>query len=184
MKKIFIGGSRHVSRLNAEVRKRIDKITSQKFWVLVGDANGADKAVQLYLHSKNYPNVEVFCSEGICRNNVGNWTIRAVLADTRERNADFYSAKDRVMAQEAEYGLMLWDGKSIGTLMNLARLIDLHKKSVVYIVPDKSFTELHDDDDWRSFMSRRDTTVRDKLRKRASLERSKLSEQPSLLDRA
>lgn len=147
MKRIFIGGSRRVSRLNAEVRQRLDNITSQGFAVLVGDANGADKAVQLYLHSKHYQNVEVFCTEGVCRNNVGNWPLRPVPADTRERNADFYSAKDRVMAQEATHGLMLWDGKSIGTLMNLQRLVSHDKKAVLYTVPDKAFTEFRSDAD-------------------------------------
>ena len=49
MKAVFIGGSRRISRLNAEVRSRLDRIVDQKLPVLVGDANGADRSVQQYL---------------------------------------------------------------------------------------------------------------------------------------
>jgi len=170
MTKVFVGGSRHVSRLNAAVRKRLDNITSKNFCILVGDANGADKAVQLYLRSKKYQNVEVFCTEGVCRNNIGNWELRPVPAGTRERNAEFYSAKDRVMAKEATIGLMLWDGKSIGTLMNVYRLLKLRKKAVIYTVPDEEFTEFRTNDEWHSFIARRDSGIQEKLKQRASLE--------------
>ena len=136
MTKVFIGGSRHVSRLNAQVRKRIDNIIEKEFPILIGDANGADKAVQQYLHSNHYKNVEVFCSDGICRNNIGDWEIRSISVGTRKRNVQFYSAKDRIMAQEATFGLMLWDGKSIGTLLNVA-LVPFHvtQSSAPFIMP-------------------------------------------------
>jgi adenine-specific DNA-methyltransferase len=85
--------------------------------VVIGDANGADKAIQQYLHSRGYRNVEVFCSDGECRNNVGEWTVRAVAVATPERDFRFYSAKDQEMAEAATVGFMIWDGKSIGTLV-------------------------------------------------------------------
>lgn len=170
MTKVFVGGSRHVSRLNTQVRERLDNIMAQNFLVLVGDANGADKAVQLYLHEHRYCNVEVFCTEGACPNNIGRWPLRAVPATSVERNADFYSAKDRVMASEATVGFMLWDGKSIGTLMNLHRLLRLDKKAVIYTVPTKTFTELRSDQDWASFIAGRDANTRNKLMHRATRE--------------
>lgn len=43
---IFIGGSRHVSRLSSQVRERINNVMNKEHDVVVGDANGADKAVQ------------------------------------------------------------------------------------------------------------------------------------------
>jgi len=46
MTRVFIGGSRRLTRLNADVQRRIDKIIEQGFPILVGDANGADKAVR------------------------------------------------------------------------------------------------------------------------------------------
>ena len=187
MTTVFVGGSRHVARLNAQVTKRIDNIIVQEFDILVGDANGADKAVQLYLHSKNYRSVVVFCTEGACRNNVGDWELRSVPAETRERNAEFYSAKDRVMAREATIGLMLWDGKSIGTLMNVYRLLGLGKKAVVYTVPEKEFTEFRTNDEWDLFIDHRESHIQEKLKQRATLEATanrRSSGQESLFERS
>lgn len=170
MTTVFVGGSRHVSRLDAEVRKRLDTIVANGLPVLVGDANGADKAIQLYLHSKSYENVEVFCTDGSCRNNVGGWAVRRVPAATSQRNAEFYSAKDRAMAQEATVGLMVWDGKSVGTLMNVQRLLNLHKKAVVYAVPEREFMEFRTLEQWDAFVSSRSQALRTKLQQRSGLE--------------
>ena len=112
MMKVFVGGSRHVSQLNAEVRERLDNIVRKGLPVLIGDATGADKAVQQYLHSQQYRNVEVFCSGRACRNNVGQWKLRAVSTDKREKTFDFYAEKDRLMTHEADIGLMIWTGKA------------------------------------------------------------------------
>ena len=49
MTKVFIAGSRQLSRLNADVKRRIETMIEKGFTILVGDANGADKAVQRYL---------------------------------------------------------------------------------------------------------------------------------------
>jgi hypothetical protein len=69
---VFIGGSRAVSRLNAPIRDRIDDLLNCGCTILVGDANGADKAVQQYLAGRRYTRVTVFCMEN-CRNNIGAW---------------------------------------------------------------------------------------------------------------
>jgi hypothetical protein len=136
----------------------------------VGDANGADKAAQAYLHGKGYPHVEVFCAEGACRNNVGGWAVRNIPAQTRERNAEFYSAKDRVMAEEADFGLMLWDGKSVGTLMNVFRLLELQKKAVVYIVSQQRFVDFKSAGEWERFIGECSGSVRDKFTRRLTCE--------------
>ena len=56
---VFVAGSRQISRLPSEVRSRLDTMIEKGFQILVGDANGADKAVQQYLADKSYPNVIV-----------------------------------------------------------------------------------------------------------------------------
>ena len=109
------------------------------FQILVGDANGADEAVQSYLAEKAYPNVVVHCMERHCRNNVGQWPTHKVPGPKGARGFDFYSAKDRVMADAAEYGLMLWDGKSKGTINNVVNLSRDRKPVVVYVAPKKQF---------------------------------------------
>jgi hypothetical protein len=163
MTKVFIGGSRRISRLSADVRRRIDRIIEQGLPVLVGDANGADKAVQQYLHDRSYQAVEVFCSNGECRNNLGKWPIRAVATGQARRDFDYYAAKDEQMAQEASVGLMIWDGKSAGTLANAARLLRQDKKVVVYAAPAKQFLTLQAEADWERLLSGCGRDVREKV---------------------
>ena len=70
MKKVFIGGSRRISRLDDDVTRRIDRMIERELSILIGDACGADKAVQTYLSEWQYLNVTVFCTGVQCRNNV------------------------------------------------------------------------------------------------------------------
>ena len=163
MTKVFIGGSRRISRLSAEVRRRIDRIIEQGFPVLVGDANGVDKAVQKYLQSRGYKAVEVFCSGRECRNNLGKWPVRAVATGQARRDFNYYAAKDEQMAQEASVGLMIWDGKSAGTLANAARLLRQHKNVVLYEAPAKRFVTLKDEAGWESLLSGCERDVREKV---------------------
>ena len=46
------------------------------------------------------------------------------------------------MVQEAEYGLMLWDGKSRGTLMNAVGLIRRGRPLVLYVASTRFFLTL------------------------------------------
>jgi hypothetical protein len=170
MNKVFIGGSRRVSRLTPAVRARLDKIIEKGLPVIIGDANGADKAVQQYLHSKRYDKVEVFCSGTACRNNLGHWDTRLIHADTHHRGRQFYAAKDRAMADEANYGLMVWDGKSTGTLLNVLRLLRQEKKVVVYNVPHRRFSELATYEQWHTFIASQDGGLRSEAEQRAALE--------------
>lgn len=170
MTKVFIGGSRRASRLNAHVHERLDNIMARGFPIIIGDANGADKAVQQYLHSKHYRNVEVFCSGENCRNNIGNWQTRHIPVEADKRSAQFYSAKDRIMAQEATVGLMMWDGKSVGTLLNLFRLLNLNKKAVIYTVQEKMFREFRRPIEWKNFLETQDSGLQRKIEQRTRLE--------------
>jgi hypothetical protein len=181
MTKVFVGGSRHTTRLNAQVQKRLDNIVEKEFPVVVGDANGADKTVQQYFDARNYRNVVVFCSGATCRNNIGNWQTRNIMAETRERDAQFYSEKDRAMAQEATIGLMLWDGRSVGTLLNAFRLLRQRKPVVIYVVPERRFLELKNDGEWDRFALKFDFELKRKFQQRAKSEPIRTS-QPSLFN--
>jgi hypothetical protein len=147
MVSVFIAGSRAVSKLNSKVTERLDNIVRQEFTVLIGDANGADKAVQRYLASRHYPNVVVYCME-VCRNNVGRWPTRQHEAEPgSRRDRYYYGIKDLAMAKGASCGFMLWDGESKGTLANVVNLLNLHKKTLLYISPRKLFLTLDRPDD-------------------------------------
>ena len=153
---VFIGGSRRLSRLNADVKRRIDKIVDSGFNVVVGDANGADRAIQRYLADRHYPKVTVFCMTGHCRNNVGHWTTRDVVAPADARGFAFYALKDRAMADRATHGFMLWDGESKGTLNNIITLVQQQKPAVVYFSPTRTFVTVRTTNDVLSLLSKCD----------------------------
>jgi hypothetical protein len=136
---VFIGGSRHITRMNAELARRLDNIIQKEFRVLIGDAKGFDRLAQCYLAERDYTSVVVYCTAGECRNNVGNWPVRAVDYHGRDRGREFFTAKDDAMVQDAQYGLFGWDGKSQGTLRNIRKMAEHGKPSAVYLSPIKKF---------------------------------------------
>ena len=154
---VFVAGSRQISRLPAEVKTRLDTMVEKGFQILVGDANGADKAVQRYLADKSYPNVLVHCMKDHCRNNGGTWPTREIDAPRGAKGFDYYSLKDHAMAETAEYGLMLWDGKSKGTVNNVVNLSRDHKPVVVYIAPSRQFHTIKTFDDLQGLLAQGDS---------------------------
>lgn len=161
--KVFIAGSRRLTKLRKEVKSRLDNIIEKGLTVVVGDANGADKAVQQYLASKGYQQVVVFCMRGKCRNNVGHWPTREIAATPGARGFEFYSAKDRVMGEEADYGLMLWDGQSRGTLTNIVDLVRQGKPVVVYVAPSGDFYTLRESGQLAEMVRRFDPDALDRI---------------------
>lgn len=147
MMSVFIGGSRRLGRMNGELSRRLDNIIQKQLRVLVGDANGFDRAAQAYLAERGYGAVVVYCTGGECRNNVGGWTVRAVEYHGRDRGRAFYTAKDDAMLGDADYGLFAWDGKSEGTLRNVRRMAELGKPSAVYVSPLKKFVTVRNIED-------------------------------------
>ena len=169
--KVFIGGSRSVVRLPREVAVRLDRIVALGMQVLIGDAGGADRAVQAYLSSLGYSNVHVFCAIHLCRNNLGQWPQIDVQPPRAARGAAFHSFKDRKMAELATVGLMIWDGRSLGTLMNVFRLAMQGKTTVVWGVTDGKFTNVASLPAWESLLSSCAPDIRDGLEKRIASER-------------
>ena len=60
MNSVFIGGSRRLGRMNAEIARRLDNIMQKELRVLIGDANGFDRAAQSYLSGHGYRSVVVY----------------------------------------------------------------------------------------------------------------------------
>jgi hypothetical protein len=156
MTKVFIGGSRRISRLNKAIKDRIDNIIQNEYIVLIGDANGADKAVQNYLFDKNYRNVLVFCMGDKYRNNIGNWQIQNIEAPMNKKGFSYYSIKDLEMARAADYGFMIWDAKSNGTLNNVVNLLKENKKTLLYFSPNRIFFTLTTIDNLKGLLAKCD----------------------------
>ncbi len=151
--KVFIGGSRAISKLTTHMSAKLDDLMKRECTILIGDANGADKAVQTYFADKAYPNVIVFCMED-CRNNVGAWPTRRIQPPPGSKGFTYYAAKDFVMAEEAQCGVMLWDAKSKGTLQNVLNLVGAGKRTLVYFSPTKDFQVIANQEDLRSLLAR------------------------------
>ena len=139
MKKVFIGGSRRISKLNDQIRSKLAEIVDRELEVLIGDASGADRAVQAQLAAWKYPRVSVFFVGQKPRNNVGRWPLSHVETPKGLKGFDFFSAKDKRMAREADCGLMLWDGASRGTLANVVNLVSEEKPVAVYVAKRRRF---------------------------------------------
>ena len=170
MTRVFIGGSRRISRLSDPLRSRIDRIVEKELSVLIGDANGADKAVQHHLRERAYKLVEVFCSDATPRNNIGGWPVRVVTPTHARRDFDYYATKDRAMAAEATVGLMVWDGESRGTLLNVLRLIGQDKPVVVYVGPKSVFLDVRNEHDFDALVAGLERTAARKLHEAAAAE--------------
>lgn len=168
MNTIFVGGSRHVSHLPELAVERLDNILNQGDAVIVGDAAGADKAVQTRLRNAQYGKVTVFCSGDVPRNNIGNWPVERVHPPASARGFQFHAAKDRAMAGRADFGLMVWDGKSVGTLLNVLRLIQAGKKAVLIHAAEQRALTIKSADDWLDLVRHADQALVDELRRKAT----------------
>ena len=169
MTTVFIGGSRSITRLNDTIRSRLDNLMHQRSAIVIGDANGADKAVQSYLAEKAYRDVIVYCMGDHCRNNVGNWPVEQIYADNQVKDFAYYTTKDAKMAQIASCGFMIWDGKSKGTVNNICNLLQRQKNIQVYFSPDKSCQEIKSFNDLNTLLKKCSSDMREKLEKEFSL---------------
>ena len=147
MTSVFVGGSRRLGRVNAELGRRLDNIIQKRLRVLIGDANGFDRAAQTYLAEHRYHKVVIYCTAGECRTNVGDWPKQSVEYQGRDRGLEFYTAKDDAMLRDADFGLFAWDGKSKGTLRNIRKMAEQGKPSVVYVSPIRKFVTVRDAQD-------------------------------------
>lgn len=130
--KVFIAGARSIKKLDGFTEKRIKSICDKEFSIIIGDCYGVDAEVQKFCAGIGYDKVTVFASNGRARNNIGHWRIKNVPVSKALKGFDFYKEKDLAMAQEADYGFMIWDGESRGTLNNIIQLAQRNKEVVVH----------------------------------------------------
>jgi len=128
---VFISGSISINNLPKLAIEKIDAIIKQNHAVLIGDANGVDLRIQKHLSEKHYQNIRVYFAGGRVRNNVGNWVTKQITPPSNEKGRALYTLKDKAMAHDADYGLMIWDGESQGTLNNILTMKSNKKKFMV-----------------------------------------------------
>ena len=88
------------------------------------------------------------------------------------------------MAREADFGLMIWDGKSAGTILNVLRLVRANKRAVLINVPESKATTFKTAGDWDKFLARCPVELLHDLKERATPEEWQPSHphQPSFLE--
>lgn len=161
---IFIAGSIKIKELAPKVIARLDSLMAKGHSVVVGDADGVDLAAQQYLHQNGYSRVAVFCINEP-RNNVGNWSVHSIPIPNKRVGRKEFMKKDDAMAKEADYGFMIWDLRSSGTMNNILNLLTFGRSSLVYIQPTdalKAIKSIDDFDHLLSLLSEKDLTAMEK----------------------
>jgi hypothetical protein len=142
-----------IKNLDKNVVERINNILNSGYQVIIGDADGIDSSVQEYLKSKVCDSVVVYCSGEQPRNNLGNWVLERVSTNASPGTRAFFTAKDLKMSEDCDYGLMVWDSKSMGTLKNAIELLKRKKMSLVYVNKVKEFIKVKDVTDFERLIS-------------------------------
>ena len=135
MIKVFVSGSISIKILPQLAIQKLDLIISKNLQILVGDANGVDSLIQRYLFNKNYSNVNVYHVGTHIRNNIGQWPTVSIDSKNLSGRA-MYTQKDKQMALDSNFGLMIWDGKSKGTKANIEEMLSLNKH--FYVIQNDS----------------------------------------------
>lgn len=154
MAMIFLGGSRDIAVLPDPAIERISSIVAQEHGVLIGDARGADTEMQGLLAGYGYEHVGVFHAGKKPRNNLGDWAAYHIPPPDGARGFAIHVGKDREMARRADYGLMIWDGVSPCTFLNVLRLAMSASPCIVYDTMRSRVTTTHSVVDWRAIFER------------------------------
>ena len=153
MHTVFISGSMRIKNLDNNIIERINNIIDSNFKIIVGDADGVDSSIQEYLVKKNTESVVVYCSGETPRNNMGSWDIKKIDTKISPGTRAFFTVKDIEMAEDCDYGLMVWDTKSTGTLSNAIELIARKKMALIYINKVKEFLKIKNASDLEKLVS-------------------------------
>ena len=152
MTMIFVGGSRDIVELPDPVIERIGAIVTNEHGVLIGDAPGADVEVQSLLAGYKYEHVGVYYAGKEPRNNIGDWAAYRIPPPDDYTGFAGHVVKDREMARKADFGLMIWDGGSIGTALNVFRLAIIGSPCVVYDLARGRVATTYNIADWRALL--------------------------------
>jgi len=134
---VFISGSRSIVReLPPKVIKGLDVLMTNNEIVFVGDCSGVDTLVQEYLKKHHYEkNVMVYYSGKQPRNLAsGLFHLRYIEAKSSNGRI-LHMAKDFHMSTDCTRGIVIWDGKSVGSMENFKRLTKMGKSVNVITQP-------------------------------------------------
>jgi len=120
--KLFVSGSRFIKNLPDKAKDILDRVVISNIEIIIGDSVGIDSMVQDYLFDLGYNQVTVYYS-GRCRYNRGFKTKE--ITPPTELKYKYYFYKDRAMVKDSTAQLVIWDGKSGGSFMNIINGINI-----------------------------------------------------------
>lgn len=113
--KICLSGPRGVIRLPPRAIQQLEIVISLGWEVEIGDENtGVDCRFQEALATRGYRQVRVWHCGFAPRVNLGEWPTVAV--------AGSYTQRDRAMCSAVNFGIAVWDYRSLGTGRNVRQL--------------------------------------------------------------
>jgi hypothetical protein len=114
-KKLLLMGSSAFKEkeLPPEIKEKIDEAITRNMAIIVGEARGACRLYQDYLHSKAYTNVIVGHARSM-RYNAGNWKTM--------KYGDNLNEREKNMIKDADSAIIIWVDKSGVIATNLERL--------------------------------------------------------------
>jgi len=109
--------------------------------------------------------------DGKCRNNLGNWEIKSTDSGGKKRDFSYYAMKDAQASLDADYGFMIWDGESKGTINNVLNLIQQGKSTLVYRSPSREFIQIRSTEDIVALVDGCPSDVVEYLKKKINFEK-------------
>ena len=139
-KTIFLGGSKIINRLEDEIKEDLIDFMNCGHYIIIGDCMGADFQMQKLLAENGYPNITIYYSGDRPRFNLGNWKTKHVSSNKYLSDYERQKLKDNQMAIDSDFGYMLLQGQTKGTMANVHKLLEqikpcyvmMHDKNGVY----------------------------------------------------
>jgi len=150
---VFVSGSLSIRHLPLCVKERLCVIVDHELPVVIGDAPGADAAVQRFLADCGVHDVTIFCSGPTPRHNIGKWPIRQIQSDAARGTRASHMAKDRAMSSLAGTGFVISDGVSQGSHANIRCLCERGRYVDVYLASEGRFVTLSNDTERTAFLT-------------------------------
>lgn len=135
-KRVFVSGSKSISKLTDEMLAALDKIIQDGDTILIGDCYGADLAVQKYLLKNGYTDVVVYCSGEQPRHHLVGTVHSCAKEAAGLKGRAFQYVKDEAMSKDCDEAYGFWDGNSLGTIENAKRVQVQCKKFHYVCVPE------------------------------------------------
>ena len=130
-KTIFLGGSKIITRLDERIKEDLIDYMNLGYNILIGDSLGADKEMQKLLAENGYPFVTVYYSGDRPRFNLGNWKTKHISSNKYLSDFERQKLKDNQMAIDCDFGYMIMQGQTKGTMANINELLEQNKHCYV-----------------------------------------------------